>query len=1244
MNLLDRAGVGGSTYTQPYASTVTPPYWVKLARSGNTFTGYLSPDGVSWTQIGSSRTIMMIQDIYVGLAVSGDSNVSLSTATFDNVTLSFSAPLNSPVVSNVLPTKGPAGTSVTISGANFGASQGSSTIRFGSTAASVISWSDARIVAVVSAGTMSGAQPAMVVVNSVSSNSDYSFTVVNLTISSITPPAAPIGGIVTLTGTGFGSRDENSRVFFSGVVASTGIWNDTNIQAVVPAVTSGPVTVFVGGFLSNSVQFTVLEALSISGISPATGTAGSAVTITGAGFGATQSTSAVSFNGQAAASVTNWSDTRIVAIVPLGASTGPVRVTVAGITVTGPTLVVNAIAQTTDSLGYQSSYTSTTFGGQWYVTSSQGPGCTSCTVGGNMTYQYDTWGNVLSATDALGRTTSYTYDSGSNVTSVTQPAVGGTNPTWYYTYNSLGEVLTMTDPLGNVTTNAYDAHGNLTSVTSPSPDATTAGSVTRFTYDSLGQLTQITDPLGRVTAVAYTPAGLIASITDAQQHVTSYEYDARGNRTRVTDALQNQTNFAYDSGDRLLTITYPGGSTTTFTYDYRGRRTSVTDQNGKKTSYAYDDADRLTSVTDAANNVTQYAYDTENNLVGITDANNHTTTFAYDAYRRVTKTTFPSNLYETYAYDPVGNLVGKTDRKGQTITYLYDALDRLTQKTYPDMTHVDYLYDLVGRIQQVNDPTGTYGFAYDNMGRLIGTSTQYSFVAGGPYINAYTYDTASNRTGFTAPDGSTSTYGYDTLNRLGTLANSWAGTFGFSYDELSRRTQMTRPNGVNTNYSYDNLSRLLSVLHQVGGATIDGASYVVDAAGNRTSKTDRYTGVTSSYGYDAIYQLLQVQQGGSTTESYTYDAVGNRLSSLGVSVYQYNSSNELTSTPNALYAYDNNGNTTLKADATGSTTYAWDYENRLKSMTMPAMGGTVSFRYDPLGRRIQQSGANGTTNFVYDGYNLIQENDNDGNLLAKYTDSDSVDEPLAMHRGGTSAYYQADATGSISTLSDSTGVPTRTYTYDSFGKTIGSTGTLSNPFQFAGRELDSETRLNYLRARYYDPQTGRFLSEDPIGLVGGINMYSYVRNDPVNQTDPSGKGAEIVLPQPWLVGFRIPVVGQVALAGVAGWMIGREIGHIPIGDGRTVDDAVTDAMASAWLWFGRRGRSDPYSLPLPVNPGREPCDKGPGRCKPCPPPSLAWVHMKDAHGSTVGYHYHQIVWDQDPATCTCYPKRISGGF
>jgi RHS repeat-associated protein len=568
----------------------------------------------------------------------------------------------------------------------------------------------------------------------------------------------------------------------------------------------------------------------------------------------------------------------------------------------------------------------------------------------------------------------------------------------------------------------------------------------------------------------------------------------------VIDALQNETEFTYDDGNRLLSVQYPGGSTASFTYDYRGRRETVTDQNGKTTRYVYDDADRLTSVTDAESHVTKYAYDTESNPLSVTDANNRATSFEYDAYGRVMKTIYPSTLSESYAYDAIGNLASRTDRKGQTIEYVYDALDRLKQKKYPDTTHVDLIYDLLGRLKQVNDSTGTYGFAYDNLGRTTSATTEYSFLPGNPFTNTYAYDSASKRIGFTAPDGSQTAYSYDTLNQLSTLTNSWAGTFGFQHDELGRRTKLTRPNGISTGYSYNNLSHLLSVLHKAGETTVDGTSYVVDPTGNRTSKTDLPTGATSNYAYDKIYQLLNVQQGGNKTEEYTHDTVGNILSALNLGTQTYNTSNQLTSTSIGSYTYDNNGNTLTDAN---SRSYTWDYDNRLSQAVVPGTG-TVTFKYDPFGRRIQKSSPNGTTNYVYDGSDITAEYGETGILKAKYAQGPGIDQPLAQFRSNTLGFYHADGLGSITSLTDSNGAILNTYAYDAFGNQTSTTESVGNPFRYTAREFDTETGLYYYRARYYDPQARRFISEDPIGLNGGINLYAYVGNNPLYLRDPLG--------------------------------------------------------------------------------------------------------------------------------------------
>jgi RHS repeat-associated protein len=440
----------------------------------------------------------------------------------------------------------------------------------------------------------------------------------------------------------------------------------------------------------------------------------------------------------------------------------------------------------------------------------------------------------------------------------------------------------------------------------------------------------------------------------------------------------------------------------------------------------------------------------------------------------------------------------------------YDQLNRLTKKAYPDSTAVSYAYDNDSRLTQVTDPTGTYQFTFDNMGQLTNKTTSYAFLTGRNFTTSYGYDAASNRTGFTDPESGATSYVYDTLNRLQTLtppsAFSGTGNFGFTYDALSRRTQMTRPNGLKSVYAYDTLSRLQSVLHQSGSTTLDGAAYTVDNAGNRTSRTPKPSGTASNYAYDNIYELTGVTQNSTTTESYTYDPVGNRLSSLGVSPYVNNASNELTSTPTNTYTYDNNGNTLTKVVGTNTTSYAWDFENRMTSVTLPGTGGTDSFKYDPFGRRIYKSFSAGTTSvYAYDGDNLVEETNSSGTAVARYSQTQNIDEPLAMLRSAATSYYHADGLGSVTSLSNAAGSIANTYTYDSFGNLTASAGSLVNPFRYTARESDSETGLYYYRARYYDSNAGRFLSEDPQDFSGsGPNFYSYVFNSPTNLLDPSG--------------------------------------------------------------------------------------------------------------------------------------------
>jgi RHS repeat-associated protein len=763
--------------------------------------------------------------------------------------------------------------------------------------------------------------------------------------------------------------------------------------------------------------------------------------------------------------------------------------------------------------------------------------------------------------------------------------------------------------------------------------------------------------LGHITTLTYYPngvlgAGQINTIKDANNKVTTYTYDARGNRRTIQDPVNGSTKlttFGYDSMNRLTSITYPGATASvTFHYDWRGRRDWVQDQNGFKTTYGYDDADRLISVTDAQSptpGVTQYTYDTENNLTDIYDANTNHTHMDYTANGVwLSKITFPSGLAENYlSYDSVWpNLRSKQDRNGNTINYIYDNQNRLYLKTYPDATTVEYDYDLAGRLAKVIDANGTYTFTYDNMNRLIQADTDYKFDTAGTLTVKYGYDAASNRTSMTDPQNLPTAYSYDVLNRLFTLAfNGQTPVFQFGYDALSRRTSLTRPNGVNTTYAYDPASSLTSVLHKLGTTTLDGATYTYDPAENRKTRTDKRLNTTLNYTYDNIYQLLFAKQGTTVKESYTYvpDLVGNRQSSLGVSQYLYNTSNELTSTPTTSYTYDNNGNLKTKSDG---TQYNWDYENRLTSVVLPGAGGTVSFKYDGFGRRVQKSfvqGANTTTtNYLYSGENLIEELDNGGNVLARYTIGPNIDEPLFEIRSGTTSYYEQDGLGSVTSLTNSGGAIVNTYSFDSYGKLTATTGTVTNPFQYTGREFDTETGTFYYRARYYDQNTGRFPSEDPVRFGAGVNFYTYVRNSPSNLRDPSGQFPGVGVgpaPEPIPGAGPLILLGLDALLAKHDWQEFQKL-----------------CAASGWAWCSPAPPLPDWWNDLVKSPDFSP-EKAPGRCKsqngcqPCTPPvgSIAYrMTTNRGHFPFVGPHWTLYEMHQMPAPkCDCFWVELGVG-
>lgn len=806
---------------------------------------------------------------------------------------------------------------------------------------------------------------------------------------------------------------------------------------------------------------------------------------------------------------------------------------------------------------YDAGNPSTSEGEKYSYVYAPGTGGGSVTKTGSLgakTYNYSSVGlvNDLATYDSLGQVTSestgtgtrsYTYNALGNVVSLTDAAA-----TWTYAYdpNFPEKVASITTGVANWGGWKYDynppgtaAAGALSNVYRMRTDNTTKDQVAAYTYDEHGHMTRSYDDNMLVTVYTYNATGDVTSVSPGGIGTVTYTYDSLGRRTSMTGPDGHVTTFAYDALDRLTSVTLPKpvpSSTlnfvTTYSYDNYDSTTglvftNVTDPNGRVTKSGYDSLGHVVRTIDAAGSVTKFTYQ-YGLLKKITDANGNETTYTYNGNRELSATTFPDGATESYTITN-GVLFSRTDRKGQTVSYTYDGLGRIRRVSYAGV--YDPSGGLVGQeftyegqnLMFLFDhtPAGVtrYEYTYDSSWRRTvenifgGEKTTYTYVNGptwqGSLLASYKIEAASSN--FWNPQ--TVTYGYDPWGRVNAIAWNWIpnGSFTFEYMPAGQYRKMAFPNGQTRNFSYDNQGRLTNVTNSgPGGNLLASFDYGYDTdwgtgtntmLGQRTSvyvtampgTTNLEVG-TTKYRYDPSYQLIRADHPNGQYETWTYDAIGNRTSTL-TSTYTYykNGQNPLNGQRLRSYSagfpdllYDANGN------LTGSTnlpnTYVWDYAGRLTSSS------GVSYAYDHLGRRRSATSGNSTTKYVSFGLHTVAERNTTTGVATDYLFGPGIDEPLAKITANAAiSYYGADGLGSIVLLTDANGTITSSTSYDAWGSGTGG----SELFGYTGREG------SFFRARYYAPGWGRFLSEDPAHYLG-TSAYAYVGNMPVSYVDPSG--------------------------------------------------------------------------------------------------------------------------------------------
>lgn len=682
-----------------------------------------------------------------------------------------------------------------------------------------------------------------------------------------------------------------------------------------------------------------------------------------------------------------------------------------------------------------------------------------------------------------------------------QTGAWGANPITY-SYDADGTTH-VADALGGSTIIKVNDKSQPLQVTTPD------GAQTFYQYDASANLIQVTDPLSHATQLSYDSFGNVSQVTNPLNQAVQFGYDLRFNKPSwITNPLGKTTSFTYDSKGNLTTTTYPDASSEGYDYDSAGNLISNTDAAGKMTIYSYNSQAQITSLENALGNTTQFGYSNAGDLQNVIDARGNSVSHSHDILGQLTRRTYPDGSHEDYEYDGAGKVTAFTNRRGEMIPFAYDVTGRLEWKTYPSGKKLHFLYDPAGylvSVEQVVGSTTTLDTAYErDASHRITKAKVPGKVFPESYDVSYAYDAAGNRTVMAYPDGYVLNYSYDGANRLTRISDSSNSTLvSYEYDAAGRRTKRTLGNGTYTTYQYDDLNRLTTLINYSPGGTVQSRfAYTYNKAGIRTFMTT-LEGV-HNYTYDNTYQLTGVSYPDGRTVGYDFDEVGNRKSITdngALTIYSSNALDQYTQVGSETFSYDVNGNLSTRNISGNVTTYGWDDDDRLVSVDRN--GVHIDYRYDYQGRLVSKTIGGQETFYVWDGINLVAEVDSTGTVIKRYVFGASIDEIIVVTANGTNYWAQQDGLSSVIGITNDGGTLTATASYDVYGNQR--SGSVSPvPQRFAGMWWDEHAGLYYVRARWYEPINGRFLSADPIKLYGKTNLYTYALNNPISATDHTG--------------------------------------------------------------------------------------------------------------------------------------------
>jgi len=729
-----------------------------------------------------------------------------------------------------------------------------------------------------------------------------------------------------------------------------------------------------------------------------------------------------------------------------------------------------------------------------------------------------------------------------------------------------GNPLSVMDPTTYGTTTTRNVHGlpeSVTTATKKTAYTWTANGlllraivnniiVYEASYDASSRLIQETSG-GAKRWFEYGPAGeLVRSWTgeqtDQTRTGTTYAYNSRYQVVRADGPKGERTEWSYEANPwrnaDYARISRQDGtlSTMSFTYDAYGRVRTATNPQGQTSTYSYDDLDRTTAVLDAGGKTTSYTF-TGPHLTKITDRSGKAYQFQYNTLGWLETETFPDLKTRTYRYDRDGLLVSRTDRRGLTVDRTYDAAHRLynliadgqtTTFRYPDAWRTvttnaeseiaEQLVNGTGLTESVSTTLG--GRRYELL-PVYDQANAWRFLGGDLKVwsNGVLLRTQSIRqsVNFKPSDPSLSS----TLS----VTDFGGGTATMGFDTAGRPAWTNLPNGVTQYQSYTTDGSLTTTSYSTGAVDVKlGNTFNFDSLNRLVYRTSKPGDKLWAFGYDGLGQLFQYRHYRAATaadcpnpssgtcpvwvpvvvDDYAYDAAGNRTDRGAV--IQPNS-NRYTSFNGVTLEYDAEGNVTRRVTGgTGAADIRFTYDSLGRLTTVVYNGLTIIYGYDGYGRRVRRLAGSTQQYYLYSGDNLVQELDQYGNQLRTYTYWPGVDNPLSVRVTlpgiDTTYYYATEAPGNVTGLLDNLGSVAAQYRYAPFGEVESKSEPVwaasTQPLRYMAREADPVTGLYYVRNRWYDATLARFLSEDPIGIDGGMNTYAYAGNDPVNQRDPSG--------------------------------------------------------------------------------------------------------------------------------------------